>query len=65
MNDDTDPIDPMPGVMAALDQVLALASEMARITRGLFDAYKAEGFSDQQAAYFTVCQIQQGAGPPP
>lgn len=52
---DNDPIDPLPGMIAALDQALEMAGEMARISRSYYLAYKEEGFSEEQALYLCAC----------
>jgi hypothetical protein len=40
--------DPLPLLRAQFDQALAMALEVARVARGLYDAFKAAGFSDAE-----------------
>lgn len=57
--------DPLHVLRAELDQALAQAPELARMTRGFFDAYRGENFSEAQSLYLTVTQIQQHPGTAP
>jgi hypothetical protein len=64
MNDST-PDDPLPALIAMIDQLVATAPQIARAARGLFDAFEAEGFGASQALYLTVTQLKDVPGPPP
>jgi hypothetical protein len=64
MPDDT-PYDPLPAMRAELDQALMVASELARVARGYFEAFVAEGFTERQALYLTTTQLLQKPGEPP
>lgn len=57
------PDDSLPGLIASIDQLVALAPQMARAGRGLFDAYLDEGFSEAQA--MAAAQLIQDPGSPP
>ncbi|QEC47045.1 hypothetical protein FSW04_05225 [Baekduia soli] len=52
------PDDPLPALVASIDQLVALAPHAARAARGLFDAFRAEQFSDSQALYLTAASTQ-------
>ena len=60
-----DPVDPLPGIIAGLDQALAMAGEIARIHRHMFDNFRAKGFSDKQALYLAACVVNGGPKEPP
>lgn len=60
-----DPRDQLAAMRAAFDQAVASAGEIARITRGYYDAFRAEDFTDQQALYLAVCTLQQKPGTAP
>jgi hypothetical protein len=53
--DEERPVDPLPALIAEIDQALKMAGEMARVSRAHYDAYREEGFSDKQALYLTAC----------
>lgn len=57
--------DPLPGLRAELDQAAMMIPEIARIARGFYGAFVAEGFSNRQALYMTVCQLLGDPGSPP
>lgn len=63
--DEHTPDDPLPLLRAELDQMLALAPELARVARGYFDVFKAEDFSDSQALYLTAVQLKDSPGKAP
>lgn len=60
-----EPEDPLPDLIASLDQLLALAPELARTYRGYYEAFMARGFSDSQALYLSACQVLQTPGKAP
>lgn len=51
MSDQDDVIDPLPGMLAQLDQSLKYAALAAQMVRAQYDAYREQGFSDRQALY--------------
>jgi hypothetical protein len=59
------PVDPLVVLRAEIDQMVALAPEVARTARGLFDAFVKEGFTEKQALYLTAAEILQSPGTPP
>jgi hypothetical protein len=59
------PHDPLPAMRAELDQAVMAAPEVARVARGFFDAFAAEGFSSQQALYLVAAQLLNTPGEPP
>lgn len=63
--DEMNPEDPLPDLIAALDQVIAMAPQMARTARGYFNAFVAEGFMEKQALYLTACQLMDSPGKAP
>lgn len=63
-HEDEMPHDPLPEIVAGIDQMLAMAPELARAARGYFDAFRAEGFSDAQAIYLTAAQLHSDPGSP-
>ena len=52
--------DPLPAIIAELDQALAMAGQGARVAKGLFDAYVEEGFTEKQALYLVACTMNGG-----
>lgn len=69
MSDDDQNVDPLPAMMAELDQavamVLANAANVAIAARGAYEAYVAEGFTERQALYLTACGLKDNPGPAP
>jgi hypothetical protein len=53
MTDET-PADPLPKLLADIDQALVMLKERARYERGAFEAYVDAGFTDAQALYLTA-----------
>jgi hypothetical protein len=62
---DDAPADPLIALQAEIDQMLALAPELARVARGAFDAYQGEGFTANQALYLTAAQLHSSPGDAP
>ena len=52
--DEEQPIDPLPALIAEIDQALKMAGEMARVSRAHYMAYLEEGFSPKQALYLAA-----------
>lgn len=52
------PEDPMPEMVAEIDQMIAMATHLARYAKGLFAAFKDAGFTDAEALYLTSRQIK-------
>lgn len=57
--------DPLPAMLASLDQALAMAPQIARIYRAMYDAFVAEGFTESQALWLAFAQVNASAGDPP
>ena len=57
--------DPLVVLRAEIDQMIALAPEVARAARGMFQAFKAEGFTDSQALYLIAVQLKDTPGKAP
>ena len=49
-----DPRDPMPEIVAAMDQAIAGMETPARFLKGTFDAFVKEGFNAEQALQLTI-----------
>jgi len=64
MSPDDAPDDPLPAMIAGLDQALEMAGEVARVVHGHYQAFLAEGFTEKQALYAAVMWIK-GTGEPP
>jgi hypothetical protein len=56
--------DPLPALIAEIDQTLAMAGELARAVRAYYDAFIEEGFTEKQALYAAVMWIKQPPDPP-
>lgn len=65
MNDEPNDDDPLPKLIAELDQAIATAPHLARVARGYFDAFTAEGFSDRQSLHLTATQLLSNPGTAP
>lgn len=63
--DKGDPVDQLAVLRAELDQMLALAPELARCARAWFEAFRSEGFTEKQAGYFTAVQMIRSPGEAP
>ena len=59
------PEDPLPALVAAVDQAGATAGMLARLAGAHFEAFKEAGFSESQALYLTAAQIIQDPGQAP
>lgn len=57
------PVDPLPGFIAGVDQMMKMAPMLARLARSQYRAYREEGFSPKQALYLTAC-IARAPEPP-
>lgn len=57
------PLDPLPGLLAELDQMLKMVPQAARVARAYYDAYRGEGFSERQALYLVASQFRDPAAP--
>jgi hypothetical protein len=64
VNPDEAPVDPLPGLIAGIDQALKMAGEVARAHRAYYDAFIEEGFTERQALYAAVSWLK-GTGEPP
>lgn len=63
MNDEPD--DPLPQMVANIDQLIANAPHMARAAWGLYNAFAMQGFSSDAALYLTAVQLVQTPGEAP
>jgi hypothetical protein len=54
MEHDETPFDRLPSLLAEIDQALAMASELARYQKGLYDGYIEAGFTERQALYMAA-----------
>jgi len=62
---DDQPVDPLLALQAQIDQMAALAPELARAAKSIFDAFQGEGFTSQQALYLTMAQVLEDPGSAP
>lgn len=53
-----DPIDPLPGMIAEIDQALEMVPQLARWARAMFEAFQKEGFTDDQALKLTAWNMK-------
>jgi hypothetical protein len=58
------PHDPLPALLAEIDQTLKMAGELARVVRTYYDAFLEEGFNDRQALYAAITWIKGPSEPP-
>ncbi len=61
---DHTPDDPIPKLLAEVDQLAAEAPIRAKIVRAVFDALVAEGFDQAPALYLTVAMVSGDPGRP-
>jgi hypothetical protein len=52
-----DPHDPLPALLAELDQAMKMIPQQARAMRVMFVALVEEGFTYKEALYLTACQF--------
>lgn len=62
-HDDNAPHDPLPALMAQIDQALEMAGEVARMAKSQYDAYRAESFTDKQSLYLAACSMNPPQAP--
>lgn len=55
---ENEPVDPLPALIAELDQALKMAGQMARIVRAHYEAYLEEGFTDKQALFLAASNFR-------
>lgn len=60
-----DDYDPMPAILAQVDQTIATAPHIARMAHGYYQAFADEGFTDKQALYLTATQLHGTPGTSP
>lgn len=58
------PEDPLPKLLAEIDQALAIAPQLARIAFGYHAAFQKEGFSARESLYLVACQLHSDPGSP-
>jgi hypothetical protein len=63
MSNDENPIDRLPGLLADIDQALAMVGEMARYQKGLYEGYVEAGFTDKQALYLAAEHLKPSSPP--
>ncbi len=56
--------DPLPDLIANLDQAVAMAPHLAKMAMGWYDAFLGQGFDPKQSLYLTAVQIIQHPGSP-
>lgn len=54
MSDNDQPVDPLPALVAAMEQALMYAPMIARQNKALYDAHVEQGFTEKQALYLTA-----------
>ena len=65
MTGDEMPDDPLPALIAELDQALSMAPQLARMAMGYYREFEEAGFSSSQAIYLTACQLHGEPGNAP
>lgn len=58
-----EPHDPLPALIAEIDQALKMVPHQARAMREMYRALRAEGFAHKAALYLTACQFRDPAPP--
>lgn len=64
-NDNAEPVDPYPAIIADIDQALAMAGQVARVVRGNYEAFLAEGFTEKQALHAALVYVLSNPGETP
>jgi hypothetical protein len=64
MSESDEHFDPLPKMIADLDQALEMAGQVARMTRGHYEAFIEEGFNDKQALYLAIAYLRGPSEPP-
>jgi hypothetical protein len=54
-----EPHDPLPAMLADLDQALSMVPMLSSLHRGLYDGFRKEGFTDEQALRLTIAQMDR------
>lgn len=54
-----EPIDPMPAVIAAVEQMKAGLPIAAHAAKAVYDQFREAGFDDQQAYGFAMAYVQE------
>jgi hypothetical protein len=54
LDESREPVDPLPAMLAAIDQALKMVGEQARVTKAHYDAYIEQGFNNKQALYLAA-----------
>lgn len=62
---DLNPDDPVPALPAEIDQAVATSPLLAGYARGLFNAFKGEGFTDSAALYLAAVHMKDSPGRAP
>ena len=56
------PHDPLPAMIAGIDQMISTAPQLARGAYGLFTAFVGEGFTEPQALHLTISILTANLG---
>jgi hypothetical protein len=57
-DEEEEPIDPLPGLIASIDQMIQMSGQMARVVRAEYLAYLDEDFTHKEALYLAACRIR-------
>lgn len=55
---DEKPNDPLPGLLAEIDQAMKMAPTLARWAMSMFSAFSEAGFSEEQSLRLTMNQLK-------
>lgn len=58
------PEDPLPKLLAEIDQALAMAPQLAKVAYGYHRAFQQEGFASKESLYLVACQLHSDPGRP-
>lgn len=58
------PDDPLPAMLAKVDQQVAMAPHLAKAAKGFHAAFVAEGFQPHEAVYLVAVQLMGDPGRP-
>lgn len=59
------PEDPLPAMIAMVDQLAMQAPLIARAAHAFYTGFAEAGFKESQALYLTACQLMQHPGSAP
>lgn len=55
-------VDPLPLLIAELDQAMKMAPMIAQMAKAQYDAYREQGFTDKQALYLAATGQKEPPG---